>query len=441
MQSISDIKVQLAAAKKSIEDVKTASSTIALGLKKIAEYSEASFGRNLSKFDALVRVYEKLLEAAIETSKGPVPIFERVDRVNLETTRKAVEMADIGGNRLRPNDVRNASKDETHRKIDLSRFYAEKMLSTQGDSDLELIVGLSRPLPPWKNPKTDKDEILWPTLELYSGAGLARSLDHDESKLTPTLLVYSVPTAFPLPEGWYDPMLNVDTKVLQSLVGIWKDIKPAPTKGRSDADNSHNKEDKWDDLNFTFSVGSNRRNVQLITGLVQEGNSRSRGTLTRADGYATVQVQVSAGSSVLNARVRGFYQMITQSPGPITINAVEFSDAGTDGDLKADDGIYTARIDIHAVTDDTEFRIFVQADTTNGQAHYIALDNPSRDDQGSGPVNAAALASSDKEKAAQVAAKAKFDTSSTKTEKDTKAAEGPAIKFQRSTTIHFHVKP
>ena len=152
-----------------------------------------------------------------------------------------------------------------------------------------------------------------------------------------------------------------------------------------------NTPDEWDDLNFTFSIGSNRRNVQLITGLVQPLDSRTRGTVNRADGYATIQVQVSAASSVLNARVRGFYQMITKSPGPISIKSIVFADNGQDGDTKADDGIYTAKIDIHEVDAETEFRVFVLADTTNGQAHYIPLDNPNRDDLVPDPVDLAAL--------------------------------------------------
>jgi hypothetical protein len=442
MHSISDMKVHLAAARKAIVEAKAASSTSAQRLKTIAQNAETAFGPNLAKIDALVRLYERMLEAAIETSRGPVPIFGRVDRVNLDQIRQALETADLGGNRRRPNEVRNSQQDKVHSKIDLSRFYAEKITSTQADSDLELIVGLSRPLPTVQISGTGQEQILWPTLELYSGAGLARTLTHDESTSTRTLLVYKVHTAFPLPEGWYDPMLNVDPMILRRLVAMSKNGKPAAEQDIDSPDVILDKdEDKWDELNFTFSVGSNRRNVQLISGLVQDANSRTRGTLTRADGYATVEVQVSAGSSVLNARVRGFYQMITQSPGPIALHAVEFADSGTDGDVKADDGIYTAKIDIHEVIADTEFRIFVLADTTNGQAHYIALDDPNRGDQVPDSVDIFALPVRGEAQDPEVAARKKLDPRKAESENDTKAAEGPAIKFQRATTIHFHVKP
>jgi hypothetical protein len=246
----------------------------------------------------------------------------------------------------------------------------------------------------------------------------------DPGASSPTLLVYRVPTVFPLPEGWYDPMLKVDPEILKSL-----------------ANSKPGQPDEWDDLNFTFSVGSNRRNVQLITGLVQDPNSRTRGTLNRADGYATIQVQVSAGSSVLGARVRGFYQMIVRGSEPVVMKFVEFADGGLDGDVKADDGIYTARIDIHEVEKDTEFRVFVLADTTNGQAHYIPLDDPNRGDRNADPVDVAAIPAGNRPRDREAAAREAFDARKLKAEQDTKAAEGTAIRFQRGTTIHFWVKP
>jgi hypothetical protein len=375
----------------------------------------------------------------------------------LEATRKAVEKGDLGRD-ARPNDARTKDLPVITRPIDLARFYAEKINSQGEDADLELIVGLARPLPKvWDEKKGQDVAPPAPTLELYNGATLARTLTNDPGASSDTLLVYRVHTAFPLAEGWYDPILRVDPRVLRRLTGM-KDAQgnPVPDANAKDAQGNPVPDGKqidqfdltpnddpndWDEINFMFSIGSNRRNVQLITALVQDPKSTNRGTLNRTDGYATVQVQVSAGSSVLGARVRGFYQRIAMGPGPIPMESIDFADNGLDGDSKADDGIYTAKIGIFEVAKETEFRVFVLADTTDGKAHYIPLDNPNRDDQVPDPVDLAALPAGRRPKDKEAAAREATDQRKFKAEQDTKAAEGPAIKFQRGTTIHFHVKP
>ncbi len=71
----------------------------------------------------------------------------------------------------------------------------------------------------------------------------------------------------------------------------------------------------WGDqqVDYTFSVGSDRPNIQLITGLVQGADSNASGTIDKIDGPAVIEVQASAGSSVLGASIFGFYQKITKT--------------------------------------------------------------------------------------------------------------------------------
>jgi hypothetical protein len=427
LKAILDAKVQISQAKQTI--IAAREPKIALSLQEIAKDGSEAFGTNLAKLDAVIQKYERLGEAALEVTKTLFPIYRRIDRVALENARYLFEKAAMG-NSEPPNKARLNVGDPTQRPIDLERFYAEKIEVGQKDADLELIVGLSRPLPAVQDPETSKVEAPQPTLELYSGAALYKELTPDKSASSETLLVYRVPSAFPLPEGWYDPMLKVDPRILKSLVG---------TKV-----NGEYPEDDWNDINFTFSVGSNRRNIQLITSLVQDQNTPRRGTLSRSDGggFATLEVQVSAGSSVLGARVEGFYQTLTRDePGTIAIKSVRFADNGIAPDKIKDDGIYTATIDIHSVLKETEFRVFVVADTTDGRAHYIGLDDPNRGDQVPDPLDIAAIASTKKAKDGEAAIREKFDTLKIRAEKDTQAAEGTAIRFQRATTIHFRVKP
>ena len=138
----------------------------------------------------------------------------------LEKTRTALEQGDIGPGGIRPNSVRINTTDRTLSPIDLSRFYAEKIVNRQEDADLELVVGLSRPLPlVWDDQQKKAVALPPPTLDLNSGPGVARTLSVDLSKSSETLLVYRVDSAFPLDEGWYDPMLRVDSRYSGASLG------------------------------------------------------------------------------------------------------------------------------------------------------------------------------------------------------------------------------
>jgi hypothetical protein len=140
--------------------------------------------------------------------------------------------------------------------------------------------------------------------------------------------------------------------------------------------------------------------------------------------------------------------MITYGGDPIDTRGVDFRDDGTDvnglskgqagfdeekHDRAADDGVYTAFIPLTDIQKDTEFRVFVQADTTDGKAHYVQLDDPNGDTD---------LDDADKEKDKDAASRRPRDKKA-KMQQDlaTRAAEGKVLEFQRATSVHFRVEP
>ena len=381
-------------------------------------------GKGLLGLDILARDYEKILEAALEDSQDSVPIYQRIDRSELEKFRR---QAEAQNNPRKPNPIDARTDDgPSSTRIRLARFYVERD-AVGPDADLELIIGLSRPLP-----RVDKSKNLPqlelldisknpPQLELCDDGGAVVettgpkpdsgfNLQFNSSVSTNLLLVYRVQAPRGLPEQGYTPFLLLGKDTADAL--------------------------KENPLNFTFSVGSTRRNVQLLAQLVHDlTDNNTRGTLRSTDRAAVVEVHVSAGSAVLNAKVVGFCQRILPGYEPIATEKVEFKDEGQIvrtalGDQKeirdktAGDGIYTASIPINGVTKGTEFRVFIQADTTDGQAHYIPLDDPNR---GKPEKNNPSIRDD------QVLAE--------KAQKSQAEAEGAVFKFQRSTSVHFRVEP
>jgi hypothetical protein len=372
-------------------------------------YPDISLGEDLDDVEGVLRGFEKLLEASLVRARSYVPIYQRINRVEMEAQRRRLEDA----RRQREGGLANIvplDKDRANdRAVWLSRFFAE------GNAEFELIVGLSSELP--SRPKADPTRRFQMKLVSDQGIEIADTakVRFDEGTSTPSLLVFRVSTP-PLRPGWYTPKLVFS-----------KDYDDYEFLTRAE-------------VNFTFSVGSARPNIQLITGLVQPPGSPNKWTLRRAEDYAVVEVQVSAPNSVLAAQILGYYQMITQGADPIDTRSVDFRDDGTDAkgltkgqagfdetrcDRAANDGIYTAFIPLTDVTVRTEFRVFVQAETTDGQARYIALDNPQRDDD---DKDTNPRQPSDK--------KARL-----RQDEATKAAEGGVLKFQRATTVHFQVEP
>ncbi len=239
-------------------------------------------GKDLINLDTLARDYEKFLDAVLTLSKDYVPIFERIDRTQLEAARKELEATFINPNEPTSPIDRIEQRRSWPNAIRLARFYVEKdAVSPEKDAvspgaDLELIVGLSRPLP-----KLDLDPpATRPYLEIYNDAGglvdQKQKVVFDESKSSETLLVYRVEFPRVLPEDGYTPFLILDQRVLKALEN--------------------------NDLNFTFSAGSTRHNVQLLASVIDDVTDNSRGTLRSSDRDAVIEVHVSAGSAILARR-------------------------------------------------------------------------------------------------------------------------------------------
>ena len=362
-------------------------------------------GPDLKNLAKLLRAYERVLEASHVRSKDEnLPIYKRIDRYNVETMRLQFELANV---ERTTGTVTAAKIIPGKSSVRLARFYAE------GNAEFELVLGLSQELPRSKD-GTRKH----PTLRLVNDFGITTSdssnLRPDEATSTQSLLVWRVSTP-PLSPDWYTPIVTFEDDVKKQLEN--------------------------EQVNFTFSVGSGRPNVQLITSLVQNADSNSSGTIKKTEGPAVIEVQVSAGSSVLGAHIFGFYQHITKGSEPIEIQMVTFRDDGKDSegdssddkdhfdpkhcDRAANDGIYTAFIPLTGLNKPTEFRVFVQADTTDGKATYIGLDDPNRGDEKITP--------SDRKPS---------DPTTRRAEKvSTESAEGQAMKFQRATSIHFLAEP
>ncbi len=411
---IVDFKLQIPKAKNMIRSAcqLVADDWTANGLSGIVKdlQSEKKLGEDLVKLDKLARLYDRVFE---EMAMNSFPaVYQRIDRVGMEQARRAVEAQKAS--LARP--IFNATAEET--RVRLARFYVEKD-AVNAEADLELIVGLSRPLP-GINLATNS-----PLIQLRDDSGSfvdtsgaaakddpGNNLQIDLDASSETLLVYRVRFPRRLPEKAYTPFLLLDQATIKEI-----------------------KNDNEDTIKFTFSVGSTRRNVQLLTGLVGDLTKNTRGTLRSTDRNAVVEVLVSAGSAVLGAKVVGFCQRITPGVDSIPIEKYDFQDEGqvvrpAFGDLKeirdktAGDGIYTASIPIDGVTQGTEFRVFIQADTSDGKAHYIPLDDPNR---GEPEKNDPSI---------------RNDQSLVEGVKQAQAqAEGPALKFQRATSVQFWVEP
>ena len=344
--------------------------------------------------------FEASWEAILDVVGVQVPIYRRVDRDNLDKLRLGIETKRFEVPATQPGSP----------LVRLNQFHAEE----QGE--FELIIGLSRELPKLRDPDRPGDarRPIRPKLTLRDPRQLAAirvpsetNIKFDEEASTRTLLVYRSEKPFSIPPGWYTPVLEFDPETLQYL--------------------------RDNEVNYTFTVGSSRSNIQLIASLVQPPGDGTRGTLRSkvadADGRigpntAVIEVQVSCGSSVLGAQIGSVLQRIDLGVAPIDPEPMDFLDDGKGRDRVKGDGVYTGTISLAGVTSPTEFRVFIQADTTDGKATYIPLDDPTDD----GKQNAADHTTRDK---AGAAAREAVQA----------VAEGAAERFQRATSIHFHVVP
>ncbi|MEJ7638530.1 MAG: hypothetical protein WKF75_11295 [Singulisphaera sp.] len=104
------------------------------------------------------------------------------------------------------------------------------------------------------------------------------------------------------------------------------------------------------------------------------------GLIRSTQGQARIEVQVFGGSSVLNARMKGFLQKIDEVTDPITGSAIDFFDNGQGGDRDANNGVYTALIPIDRLARDAEYRVSIQALST-AESRNIEPEDPNKDDE------------------------------------------------------------
>jgi hypothetical protein len=183
-------------------------------------------------------------------------------------------------------------------------------------------------------------------------------------------------------------------------------------------------------LDYTFSVGTPRPNVQLIAALRQpqpkvgdvdrakDPEEAFRGTLAADQLEAVVEVQVLAGASIKGAKVTGAFQRFDNTNDPIDTPTLTFLDDGIFPDLQAGDGVYTRRIPLVPNTKRApgEYRVFIQAGWTEETA-FISVVEPI-------PVDPDDDKDNDK----------KLDP-----DKDPNKDLPKVPPFQRSTSLNFHV--
>jgi hypothetical protein len=277
----------------------------------------------------------RALETGLHDQVSPDPPFLRLNRKRVVP---ALDLpADRNGNLL---------------EIPFPPFQAED------GAEIELILGLSRPLRKFEQLRKDP-----PKLRLFQGEKSDELVERpylsfDGEVSTDTMLVYRAPKprmkAGLIGAGMYVPKLQINRKYLPIL-------------------------SREDTINYTFSVGTPRPNVQLIAGLRQpqpkEGDREFgkdkiedafRGTIPSNLNEAILEVQVLAGAPVTKANVTGAFQWIDETNNAIQSPTLNFLDNGILPDMRKDDGVYTARIALQPATTrrPAEYRVYIQGSWT-----------------------------------------------------------------------------
>ncbi|WP_157579419.1 hypothetical protein [Singulisphaera acidiphila] len=249
----------------------------------------------------------------------------------------------------------------------LPRFYAENILfdpKKQIQAEFELIVGFSKPLPgvDLSALRENKTEVL-PDLKLYNDNGQlvnTPTLRLDRDLSSPTCLVYHFSPEFK-EEGWYTGALILKDQTYRSIMS--------------------------DVINFTFSVASTRPNFRLNSALVQLPNDPelippppNRGLSRVMDRRAKIEVQVYGGTSVLGAAIRGVLYKISDGTEQINpIGQTFYDDGVTAGDRTKGDGVYTTIIPLDQIERGMEYRVLIQAESTENSRN-IPPENPNVND-------------------------------------------------------------
>jgi len=306
--------------------------------------------------------------------KFPLLMLDILGRLRqFEDDIQALERG-LHGDQILPPTFQRLNRKQTVQRPDLEAARDGHLLEIAFDpfqaedgAEIELILGLSRPLRKFDELRNDPEV----KLRLSQGDHLIERpyLRFDPDVSTETMLVYRVPRPYLkaglIGKGEYTPSLLIARKYLPIL-------------------------SRENTINYTFSVGTPRPNVQLIAGLRQpqpkEGDREFgkdkkedayRGTILSNASEAIAEVQVLAGAPVIRADVTGQFQWIDESSKTIDSPTVDFVDSGVYPDMKKDDGIYTARITLQpaALRTPAEYRIYIQAKWTK-DCKFIPLAEP-----------------------------------------------------------------
>ena len=185
-------------------------------------------------------------------------------------------------------------------------------------------------------------------------------LDRDLS--TPTCLIYHFAPEFG-ETGWYTGALLLKEPMYRSISS--------------------------DEIDFTFTVASARPNFRLNSTLVQLPNDPellppppNRGISRAMDRRARVEVQVYGGTSVLSASIHGVLYKLGEGNTKIDPIGQNFFDDGvTSGDRNGGDGVYTTLIPLDQIDKGLEYRLLIQAESTDSSCNIPPEDPNAKDDE------------------------------------------------------------
>ena len=348
------------------------------------------------------------------------PMFRRIDRRALMQANQRIQDNAIGvvpvtgglvaRRPLPPVDTVDDMGNAKLGAVRLPRFYAEnqKFDPAMEPAEFELIIGFAQPLPlvDIASIRECRSDVL-PELRLYNDNGQlvnTPSLKLDRDMSSPTCLVYRFSPEFS-ETGWYTAALILGDETFRRLT---------------------------DPVDYTFSVASTRPNFRLTAVQVQVPSDPelvppppNRGLARVMDRRVKVEVQVYGGTSVRGASIRGVLHKLDAGTGPINPIAQDFHDDGkTYGDLKANDGIYTSIIALDQIDQGMEYRLLIQAESTEASRN-IAPEDPGEND---------------KERRATAIAAGVKDVRAIPAEEVKTPEPQKAVVFQRATSIQIRVE-
>jgi hypothetical protein len=134
-------------------------------------------------------------------------------------------------------------------------------------------------------------------------------------------------------------------------------------------------------IDFTFSAGSSRPNLQLVVATVGPREGLGDDGVGKAQNGVTVEIELLVGRLVIGAPVGGFYQESRRGVGPIPPMAINFSDDGLEPDHTKEDGIYTGRFFNPPGEGGVQVQLSIEA-WPDVRWRFVPMDVPGGEDRG-----------------------------------------------------------